>query len=244
MNNSCFDFQSSSFDPQVCDSGLGETVGDEVNQNESNKPEEMCSVSNNPCFDCESSSIDPRVCDSGEIKQNESKGDGETDCLLTQNNIVEEVLNDQGETDLLKADSEPRSETVQVQLVSPHISETPVEPVRSQRRKRHRRNRKRTSKEMVRDIEYGEPSTACIESQIFYRGGKGIPTSGSQIPIKTQVFYRSKQPYKLPSRVFWQSKDTSSHNKGKWLAGPGYLKANLLKGNMFSLIKWMLYVQI
>ena len=180
-------------------------------------------MSNNSCLDSQSSIIDPRVGDSGYF---ELVGDRDQQIKIEESEAGSDLP--QG-TSLPQAEPKPWSRATHVKLVSPSSLEISTETVRSQKKKRVFRNRKRTSKRPVPDNEYVETPTTFIETQIFYKGGKGIPTLESQIPIRTQVYYRSKQPYKLPSRVFWQSKETNTHNKGKWLAGPGYLK-DMLKG--------------
>ena len=81
----------------------------------------------------------------------------------------------------------------------------------------------------VENIESDGPPLVSIDTQFIYRGSEGLPTVRGQTPIRTQVFYRTKQPFKFPARVFWKSKNTQSHNKGQWVAGPGYLKDDLLK---------------
>ena len=187
------------------------------------EPDEPCPVSNNSCLDSQSSIIDPRVGDSGYV---EKEGDRDQQNKIEESEAGSDLP--QG-TSLPQAEPKPWSETAHVELVSPSSVKISTETVRSQKKKRGIRNRKRTSKRPVPGNEYGETPTTFIETQIFYKGGKGIPIRESQIPIRTQVYYRSKQPYKLPSRVFWQSKETRLHNKGKWLAGPGYLK-DMLKG--------------
>ena len=81
----------------------------------------------------------------------------------------------------------------------------------------------------VENIESDGPPLVSIDTQFIYRGSGGLPIVRGQTPIRTQVFYRTKQPFKFPARVFWKSKNTQSHNKGQWVAGPGYLKDDLLK---------------
>ena len=191
--------------------------------NPDSEPDEPCPVSNNSCLDSQSSIIDPRVGDSGYF---ELVGDRDQQIKIEESEAGSDLP--QG-TSLPQAEPKPWSKATHAKLVSPSSLEISTETVRSQKKKRVFRNRKRTSKRPVPDNEYVETPTTFIETQIFYKGGKGIPTLESQIPIRTQVYYRSKQPYKLPSRVFWQSKETNTHNKGKWLAGPGYLK-DMLKG--------------
>ena len=71
---------------------------------------------------------------------------------------------------------------------------------------------------MVRDIQYGEPSTACIEVQIFYRGGEGFLLVEATSPKKHRYFTDQNNDISLPLASFANKKisDHTIQGSSKW----------------------------